>query len=94
MRTILREWDGEKLAVLAGDLNATPETIEIALIDQAGFGDLAGSAGPTTIGDDPPGRIAYIWGLGVFGSNAHAVDAPKASDHRALVVNVMRQNAP
>jgi len=94
VRTILREWDGEKLAILAGDLNATPETIEIALIDQAGFGDLAGSAGPTTIGDDPPKRIDYIWGVGVFASSAHILNAPNASDHRALVVNVMRQNAP
>ena len=94
MRTILREWDGEKLAILAGDMNATPETIEIALIDQAGFGDLAESAGLTFPADNPSKRIDYVWGIGVTGSNAHTVDAPNASDHRGLVVNVRRQGNP
>ena len=94
MRAILREWDGEKVAILAGDMNATPETIEIALIDQAGFGDLAESAGLTFPADSPSQRIDYVWGIGVIGSNAHTVNAPNASDHRGLVVNVMRPSAP
>ncbi|TMG35587.1 MAG: hypothetical protein E6H88_11915 [Chloroflexi bacterium] len=94
MRTILREWDGEQVAILAGDMNATPETIEIALIDQAGFGDLAESAGLTFPADNPSKRIDYVWGIGVTGSNAHTVDAPNASDHRGLVVNVRRQGNP
>src|SRR2546425_848138 len=94
MRAILREWDGEKVAILAGDMNAPPETIEIALIDQAGFGALAESAGLTSPADSPSQRIDYVWGIGVIGSNAHTVNAPNASDHRGLVVNVMRPSAP
>ena len=94
MRTILREWDGEQVAILAGDMNATPETIEIALVDQAGFGDLAESAGLTFPADNPSKRIDYVWGIGVTGSNAHTVNAPNASDHRGLVVNVRRQGNP
>jgi endonuclease/exonuclease/phosphatase family metal-dependent hydrolase len=90
VRTLVREWDGQKIAILAGDLNASPETIEMALIAEAGFGDIGGPAGATTIGDDPPKRIDYIWGIGVIGSNAHTVNAPNASDHRGLVVNVTR----
>ncbi|HEV8230407.1 MAG TPA: endonuclease/exonuclease/phosphatase family protein [Candidatus Limnocylindria bacterium] len=87
VRTILREWNGESPAIVAGDLNAKPEDIEIRLFDQAGFLDLGQSAGSTTTGSEDK-RIDYVWGIGVVGSQAHTVLATNASDHRALVVNV------
>jgi endonuclease/exonuclease/phosphatase family metal-dependent hydrolase len=94
VRTILREWDGEKVAIIAGDMNAEPGDLEMGLFSQAGYGDLAEPAGPTTTMDDPPKRIDYIWGIGVVGSSPHTVMALGASDHRAVVVNVTRATRP
>src|SRR5437762_785212 len=90
VRAILREWDGEKIAIIAGDMNAEPGDLEMSLFAEAGYGDLAEPAGPTTTMDDPPKRIDYIWGVGVIGSSPHTVMALGASDRRAVVVNVTR----
>lgn len=92
VRTILREWDGAKVAIIAGDMNAQPGDLEMGLFSEAGYGDLAEPAGPTTTMDDPQKRIDYIWGIGVIGSNPHTVMALGASDHRAVVVNVTRSS--
>jgi endonuclease/exonuclease/phosphatase family metal-dependent hydrolase len=92
VRTILREWDGEKVAIIAGDMNAEPGDLEMGLFAEAGYGDLAEPAGPTTTMDDPPKRIDYIWGIGVIGSSPHTVMALGASDHRAVVVNVTKSS--
>src|SRR5437867_5533932 len=94
VRTILREWDGEKVAIVAGDMNAEPGDFEMGLFSEAGYGDLAEPAGATTTMDDPPKRIDYIWGIGVIGSSPHTVMALGASDHRAVVVNVTKQARP
>src|SRR5438876_723330 len=94
VRTILREWDGEKVAIVAGDMNAEPGEPEMGLFTEAGYGDLAEPAGATTTMDDPPKRIDYIWGIGVIGSSPHTVMALGASDHRAVVVNVTKQARP
>ncbi|MEP6693162.1 MAG: endonuclease/exonuclease/phosphatase family protein [Chloroflexota bacterium] len=91
VRTILRELGDATAVVVAGDLNAAPDAIEIRLFDQAGFQDLGQSAGPTTTGDDPPQRIDYVWGLGVVGAQAHTTgETNLSSDHRGLVVNITR----
>ncbi len=91
VRTILREIGDANSVVVAGDLNAEPADIEIRLLDQAGFQDLGQSAGPTTIGDDPPKRIDYVWGIGVVGAQAHTTaETNLSSDHRGLVVNITR----
>jgi endonuclease/exonuclease/phosphatase family metal-dependent hydrolase len=91
VRAILRELGDATAIVVAGDLNAEPSDIEIRLFDQAGFQDLGQQAGPTTIGDDPPKRIDYVWGLGVVGAQAHTTPEDNlSSDHRGLVVNITR----
>jgi len=92
VRTILREWDGETVAIIAGDMNAEPGSLEMSLFSEAGYGDLAEPAGATTTMDDPPTRIDYIWGIGVIGSSPHTVLALGASDHRAVVVNVTKSS--
>ena len=92
VRTIFREWDGEKIAIIAGDMNAEPGELEMGLFSEAGYGDLAEPAGPTTTMDDPQKRIDYIWGIGVIGSSPHTVMALGASDHRAVVVNVTKSS--
>jgi endonuclease/exonuclease/phosphatase (EEP) superfamily protein YafD len=91
VRLILSEIGDATSVIVAGDLNADPGAIEIRLFDQAGFQDLGQSAGPTTIGDDPPRRIDYVWGRGVVGAQAHTTaDSNASSDHRGLVVNITR----
>jgi endonuclease/exonuclease/phosphatase family metal-dependent hydrolase len=90
VRAILSAWDGERIAIIGGDMNAQPSDLEIGLFGEAGYGDLGEPAGPTTT-SDPPKRIDYLWGIGVIGSNPKTVQALAASDHRALVVNVTRQ---
>jgi endonuclease/exonuclease/phosphatase family metal-dependent hydrolase len=93
VRTILREWDGAQIAIIAGDMNAEPRDLEMGLFSEAGYGDLAESVGPTTTMDDPPKRIDYIWGIGLIGSSPRKVLAPGASDHQALIVNVTKSLA-
>ena len=92
VRELLRAWDGASPAVIAGDLNAEPASLELDLLAQSGFSDLALQAGTdegTFPSEKPKKRIDYIWGIGVSGSQAHTV-ASTASDHRAVVVNVTR----
>jgi endonuclease/exonuclease/phosphatase family metal-dependent hydrolase len=90
VRTILREWDGERTAIIAGDMNAEPGALEMGLFSDAGYGDLAVNVPGGTMTDESSGRIDYIWGIGVIGSNPHTVNAPGASDHRAVVVLVKK----
>ena len=94
VRMILREWDGERVAIIAGDMNAEPGSLEMSLISEAGYGDLGEPAGATTTMSDPPQRIDYIWGIGVISSSPHTVMALGASDHRAVVVNVTKSSRP
>ncbi len=94
VRTILREVEATSPLIVAGDLNARPEDIEIRLFNEAGFDDLGASAGDTTTGDDPQKRIDYVWGRGVVGAQAHSLTVPeaiRASDHRPVIVNITRQ---
>ena len=94
VRQMHNTWIDANPLIIAGDLNATPGSIEIQLFDQSGFSDLGEPAGNTTTMDDPQKRIDYVFGKGVVGSAAHIaanndLDVLKAaSDHRALVVNV------
>lgn len=90
VRMILDTWTGSP-TVIAGDMNATPDAIEIQLYHQSGFDDLGAPAGDTTTGDTPQKRIDYVFGKGVVGGQAHAPTveaAVPASDHRWLVVNI------
>jgi endonuclease/exonuclease/phosphatase family metal-dependent hydrolase len=89
VRTILREVGDATAVVVAGDLNAQPGDIEMQLFDQAGFTDLGQQAGPTTLGEDPPRRIDYVWGRGVVGAQAHTTaENNLSSDHRGVIVNI------
>jgi endonuclease/exonuclease/phosphatase family metal-dependent hydrolase len=96
VRTILREWDGEKVAIIAGDMNAEPDALEMSLFTEAGYGDLASAVGATTTGDEATAkRIDYIWGIGVMPQGPPVkIGSPGASDHLALVVNVTKPPQP
>jgi len=92
VRELLGAWDAASPAVIAGDLNASPDSVEMDLLAQSGFSDLALQAGAneaTFPSGKPEFRIDYVWGIGVSGSQAHTV-VSTASDHRAVVVNVTK----
>lgn len=92
VRTLLRAWDGATPAVVAGDLNALPDAVELELLARSGFTDLVLAAGvkdDTFSSTEPHERIDYIWGIGVTPSQAHVVNST-ASDHRAVVVTITR----
>ena len=92
VRELLRAWGEVSPAVIVGDLNALPASLEMDLIAQSGFSDLALQAGAneaTFPSDKPVERIDYVWGVGLVGAQAHTV-ASTASDHRAVVVNITR----
>jgi len=92
VRELLGAWDAASPAIIAGDLSASPDTVEMDLLAQSGFSDLALQAGAneaTFPSVKPEFRIDYVWGVGVSGSQAHTVDST-ASDHRAVVVNVTK----
>ena len=88
VRTIIREVGDASPLIVAGDLNATPDAIEVRLFNEFGMDDIGAPAGDTTTMDTPQKRIDYVWGKGVVGSQAHTVLRTDASDHRALVVNL------
>lgn len=92
VRELLDFWGSAPAAVIAGDLNAPPDSPEMDLLARSGFTDLAIQSGTdeaTFPSDRPAKRIDYIWGIGVSGAQAHTV-ASTASDHRAVVVNISR----
>ena len=94
VRTIIRAAGDTTPLIVAGDLNATPGDIEVRLLGEFGLDDLGAPAGETTTGDEPQKRIDYVWGRGVIGAQAHTLaleDAKRASDHRALILNITRQ---
>jgi endonuclease/exonuclease/phosphatase family metal-dependent hydrolase len=97
VRLILDTWGDLSPMVIAGDMNAQPDAIEIQLYNQSSFEDLGAPAGVTTTGDNPQKRIDYVFGKGVIGGQAHIaadndLDRLKAaSDHRGLVVNITKQ---
>lgn len=90
VQSLLAALGGRAPALVAGDLNAVPESAELALLAQAGFVDLAAAAGarePTYPAARPDRRIDYAWGNRIRASQAHVV-ATAASDHRPLVLNL------
>ena len=81
---------GQGPALVLCDCNAKPDSPELKLITESGFGDLAlqsGGGGNTFSSDDPHERIDYVFGVGVTASQGHVVDST-ASDHKGLVVMV------
>ncbi|HVR87994.1 MAG TPA: endonuclease/exonuclease/phosphatase family protein [Candidatus Limnocylindria bacterium] len=94
VRTLLDEIGKASPAIIACDCNAHPDAVELRLIDDSGFGDLAGQSGGganTFPSPEPVERIDYLFGTGVTAAQGHVV-ASTASDHRAVVVLVTRSS--
>jgi endonuclease/exonuclease/phosphatase family metal-dependent hydrolase len=90
-----RRVGGTGTVVVGGDFNATPESDEVAAVtlvlrdawDLCGTGD-----GRTYPADEPARRIDYLF-LRDAGCTTARVPATTISDHRPLVVEIVRQNS-
>jgi endonuclease/exonuclease/phosphatase family metal-dependent hydrolase len=92
VRAILDLVGDRRPALVVGDLNALAGSSELALLERAGFTDLAVQAGAvqaTFPAREPVRRIDYAFGRGVTASQVHVV-ATRAADHRPLVMNIAR----
>jgi endonuclease/exonuclease/phosphatase family metal-dependent hydrolase len=88
LRALLERWGHiSPPVIIAGDLNALPESRAIALLTAAGFRDLAVGAGATVPVIEPTERIDYVLAKGLTALSAR-VSRSTASDHRAVVVDV------
>jgi endonuclease/exonuclease/phosphatase family metal-dependent hydrolase len=94
LRPLLERVAGQPATVLMGDLNAEPDSAEIALVRAAGLGDafMAGGGGRadelTWPSDRPDRRIDYIWLSGDLAASGFAAAPGTASDHRGIAVTV------
>jgi endonuclease/exonuclease/phosphatase family metal-dependent hydrolase len=85
---------GRPATVLAGDLNAEPDSAEIGLVRAAGLADAFVAGGgdpadePTWPSDRPDRRIDYLWLSGDLAADGFAAAPGTASDHRGIAVTV------
>jgi len=89
---IIKFWNQRPRTILAGDLNATPDAPEIAMLRDAGLRDafaLAGSgSGFTWPSPKPNQRIDYIWVSPDLIVRNLTIPRSTASDHLGIVVTV------
>lgn len=82
-------------AVLAGDMNATPDSPIYGMMVAAGFDDpfevLGKTPAPTDPAIDPHKRIDYVWLRGLDATDAIVLDS-LASDHRMVLVEARGGN--
>ena len=91
---IVRLWNRRERTVMMGDLNATPEAREIAMLKDAGLRDaftLAGQgSGLTYSSEAPERRIDYIWVSPDLKARDFRILPGQASDHLGIAVTVGR----
>lgn len=79
--------DDDEPALLVGDINAQPETKELARLGERWVQACAADSAPTFRSDDPRVRIDYIFARPADrwrAVDATVIDEPLASDHRPL----------
>ncbi|MGH2663801.1 MAG: endonuclease/exonuclease/phosphatase family protein [Actinomycetota bacterium] len=89
---LLDAWNERPVTVFAGDMNATPESEEIAAMTRAGLvsaQDEAGDPGLKTFPSDAPDRrIDYVFGSNGIAFSNFRIPRTTASDHLPLLVTV------
>jgi endonuclease/exonuclease/phosphatase family metal-dependent hydrolase len=91
---LLDEVAGRPATVLLGDLNAEPDSAEVALLRAAGLTDafVAGGGRPgdelTWPSDRPDRRIDYIWFSPDLTASGFAATTVTASDHRGIAATI------
>lgn len=91
---IIDTWNGMARTVIAGDLNAEPDSPEIGMLRDAGLVDVIAAAGISTgftyNSADPYQRIDYIWISPDLESRNADVFLSQASDHLPVVTEIYR----
>ncbi|UCD08840.1 MAG: endonuclease/exonuclease/phosphatase family protein [Dehalococcoidales bacterium] len=91
---ILETWDNAEMTVIAGDLNAEPDSPEMKMLHDAGFFDvMSGSIPPkgyTYHSADLYQRIDYIWITPDLTSRNAKVIQSIASDHLPVIVEIAK----
>lgn len=95
MPELVKFWNQRPRTILLGDLNATPDAPEIAMLRNAGLRDafaLAGQGyGFTWPSDKPNQRIDYIWVSPDLTVRNLMMPRSTASDHIGIVVTVEKK---
>ena len=85
-------WNGAPRTVLLGDLNATPDSVEMNMLAEAGLSDVGGIIGPdpgyTFYSADLDSRIDYFWTSPDLVPALYAVRQTTASDHLPLATTI------
>ncbi len=91
---LVKFWNRRERTILLGDLNATPGSLEMTMLRDAGLRDafaLAGSGdGYTYSSTRPERRIDYIWLSPDLRAQDFRVLLGQASDHFGITVTVLR----
>lgn len=93
VQAILDTWAGQPATVIAGDLNATPDAPEMALMIDAGLRDAflqseAGGDGFTYASNRPYQRIDYIYLSPDLIVRGFHVNDSTASDHKGIAATI------
>jgi endonuclease/exonuclease/phosphatase family metal-dependent hydrolase len=85
-------WNGAPRTLLVGDLNATPDSVEMIMLAEAGLSDVGGIIGPdpgyTFYSADLDSRIDYFWTSPDLVPALYAVRQTTASDHLPLATTI------
>lgn len=91
-RALVTAWQDTSPLIVGGDLNARPDTPEIARFFDAGWQDVVGAKGPhpgyTFSSDAPYERIDYLWLSSGLSAAKIAIPFSTASDHLPVVATI------
>jgi endonuclease/exonuclease/phosphatase family metal-dependent hydrolase len=96
MPRLLAGWARSSATVVMGDINATPESREVAMLRAAGLRDAWSVAGSppaeelTYASNRPYERIDYFWLSPDLRASAFTATITTASDHRGIAVTLER----
>lgn len=89
---LLADWQQTPHTIIAGDMNATPESSAIQAFEQAGFVSAQDATGNATLATfpstEPRIRIDWIFGTPDLNFSQFVISPSLASDHLPVTVNV------
>ena len=94
-QTVLDAWQERPFTLLMGDLNATPDTPEMQMLQDAGFVEALSAAGITPgytyNAADPNRQLDYIWYTPDITAADVVVPDSQASDHLGIAATVSNE---
>ena len=85
---LLKVWGGASRTIIAGDMNATPDSDEFARFEAAGLHSAGDPSIPTSPSTDPRNRIDYIFATPDLAFSDVVIPQSTASDHLAVAATV------